>query len=290
MKKKILFILNPASGNGGHAKAEKHIIEHLDAQQFDLDIRKTHHPKHATGIVKENLDNYDIFAAIGGDGTVNEVARPLINTDKRLAILPMGSGNGLARHLGIPMTLKRAVQLINKDRYRSIDVVSINRQFFFNMAGVGFDAHISHLFGNQPKRGFGTYFRLTASSFFRYRGKSYSLCLDGKRYEKLAFLVSFANSKQFGNNAYIAPQADIDDGQIDVCVLRPFPIYAAPGLAFRLFNKTIEKSKYYVSYRAKSAELTYDKALKAHLDGDPHVFSNQIIMRVLPRALRVLTR
>ncbi len=288
MKKNIFFIINPISGVGRQKTIEKLIDTSLNKNLFTPEIKYTEAPKHAIELSKQAANKYDVVVAVGGDGSINEVSRGLINTNTALAILPTGSGNGLARYLKIPLNLKKAVQIINNFNIKEIDTVNINEQKFVSIAGIGFDAHISYKFADYGKRGFVSYVKLVINEFRKYKAQKYHLTIDGNQYEKNAFLISFANSSQFGNNANISPKAKIDDGLIDICFLKKFPVVAAPCLGFRLFNKTIDKSKYIEIIQGKEIKITYPQPLIAHIDGEPVEFQNELNIKINPLSLKII--
>src|ERR1051325_8729292 len=217
MKKSILFIVNPISGVGRQKVIEKLIDRYLDKKKYEPSIAYTRARAHAIALASEAAQNdFDVVVAVGGDGSVNETGKGLVGTNTGMAILPTGSGNGLARHLGIPMKLEKAMQVINEGRIMSIDTVKMNNERFFGMAGIGFDAHIGWEFARFGKRGFSSYVKFFLREFPGYRAQKYELTLDGKKIEREALLISFANGSQYGNNAAIAPNADIGDGLMDV--------------------------------------------------------------------------
>lgn len=287
--KKILFIINPISGVGKQKIVENLIDKVLDLQQFTYDISYTQYAKHAIEISIEAAPKYDVLVAVGGDGTANEISHGLIGTDTHLAIIPTGSGNGLARSLKIPLNIEKAIENINSFNSNTIDTATINDKIFVNVAGIGFDAKISHRFATYGKRGLWSYVKLTLDEFFNYRSKKYKLIIDGRVRKKKAFLISFANSSQFGNNAYIAPKAIIDDGFIDVSLMKKFPLLAAPIVGFRLFDKKVDSSRYVDTFRGKHIMIRRKKAIKAHIDGEPVVFGSDIFIKVQPLSLKVLT-
>ena len=223
MKKRVLFIVNPKSGIGKHKTVEKSVKSDLNKSIFDYHFEYTKYPHHATEIAVEQRVNYDIIVAVGGDGTVNEVASALVGHSTALAIIPSGSGNGLARHLNIPLKINKAIQVINDHKIIKIDSIKINDRYSVNVSGIGFDAYISHLFSKSKRRGPLSYIQLISREFTSYKSASYTLEIDGVKIATDAFLISFANSSQYGNNVQIAPNAMIDDGFIDVCIIKDFP-------------------------------------------------------------------
>jgi YegS/Rv2252/BmrU family lipid kinase len=290
MKKNILFIVNPISGVGRQKVIEKLIAGHLDKKKYEPVIAYTKARAHATTLAAEAAqNNFDVVVAVGGDGSVNETGKGLVGSHTAMAIMPAGSGNGLARHLGIPMKLEKAMQVINEGRIMSIDTVKMNGERFFGMAGVGFDAHIGWEFARYGKRGFSSYVKVFLREYPRYKAQKYELTLDGKKMEREALLISFANGSQYGNNATIAPHADIGDGLIDVCILRDFHISKAAGLTWKLFTKKMHSSKYLEILRAKEV-IVKQKAETAHLDGEPVLVGHELKMQVDPLSLKVLVK
>lgn len=287
-KRKILFIINPVSGVGRQKKVEKAVTEYLDIEKFDFDIAYTEYAGHATTICSENADQYDIIAIAGGDGSVNEAASGLVQKNASLAIIPCGSGNGLARHLGIPIDLVKAIRLINNGRYYKMDACRINDNFFFNVSGIGFDAHIAHLFADFGKRGFVSYLKLILREVKRYKGIEFSLKTDAAELSGNCFLMAFGNSSQWGNNGFIAPLADVSDGLIDVVILRKPSLWLSPLLAYKLLNKTLHTSKYIEYKKTTSALLQLNDPVIAHYDGEPVVFKSPLQISIEKQALSII--
>ncbi len=287
--KRILFIVNPISGIGKHKGVERLIAKRIDKSRFDVEVVYTNAPGNATEISrKAALDGIDIVVAVGGDGTVNEVAAGLTGTDTALAIVPAGSGNGLARHLKIPMNIKRAIDIIGHGNILKIDTATINDQLFVNVAGVGFDASVAKKFAVAGKRGFSTYFRITASSYKNYEPKQYTLIIDGKVIKRRALLVSFANSSQFGNNTSIDPAASVNDGFIDVCIVGKMPEWKTIFLAPLLFLRKFDRTRYVEIIRAKEVILKRKKGKSIHLDGDPKIMGKELSIKINPLSLNVM--
>src|SRR5690606_300534 len=187
-------------------------------------------------------EGFDVVVAVGGDGTLNQVANGLKHSQTAMGIIPMGSGNGLARHLGIPLRTPQAIHHLNRMPARKMDTLLMNGKTFVNMAGTGFDAHIGHLFATAGSRGFRTYAQITIKELLNYKPQGYEIELDGKKLTEEAFLISFANGSQWGNNAIIAPHASVSDGLIDLSLMRPFKWHQVPSLALKMFNSTIDHS------------------------------------------------
>lgn len=290
-KQKILFIINPNSGTKQKNRIPDLIHKLIDQASSSYEIIYTTRPKEATEISENNKDKFDIIVAVGGDGTINEVARPLISSNTALGIIPMGSGNGLARHLGIPLNVKKAIKLLNKPLLTSIDTIKLNELAFLNVAGIGFDAHIANAFATSKKRGFITYARLTLGELRRFKYAGCKLVIDGtEQIENTPFIVSIANSTQYGNNAQIAPQAHISDGLMDLCVLQKIPFWYYPVLAIRLFTGTLSRSKYYSCKQGKEVTITFLSSTikqQLHLDGDPFEIDNEINLKINPLSLKI---
>jgi YegS/Rv2252/BmrU family lipid kinase len=287
--KKVIFIINPVSGIGKQRKVEPRIEACLDKTKFTPSVIYTRNPGHATEISRDAArEGVDIVAAVGGDGTVNEAAAGLVGTTTALAIIPAGSGNGLARHLKIPMNLNKAIDLINHGKILRIDTATINDELFVNVAGIGFDASVAKKFAIAGKRGFSTYLRITTSSYRQYQPKQYTLVIDGRVIKRRALLISFANSSQFGNNTTIDPTADVSDGYIDVCIVGKMPYWKAIFLAPLLFLKKFDQTKYIEIIRAKEVVLKRKKGKSIHLDGDPKTMGKELTMKINPLSLNVI--
>ncbi|HUH33883.1 MAG TPA: YegS/Rv2252/BmrU family lipid kinase, partial [Daejeonella sp.] len=243
MKKSILFIINPISGGKSKLDFPKLTGNYLDKRLFDSKFIFTEGVGHAQQIAAENSDK-EIIVAVGGDGTINEIASTLEGSGKWMGIIPCGSGNGLARAMGIPLKHADAVSRLNNLNTTLIDSGTLNNRKFFNMAGVGFDAHISKRFAEHTGRGVVGYFQTALSEISTYKPQNYVLQIDGKSYDRTAFMISIANSSQYGNNAHISPFASVRDGLLDVCIIRPFPLYLFPVMGYRMFSKTSHKSNF----------------------------------------------
>lgn len=286
-KKKILFIINPISGTGKQKIVEKLIDQHLDLSLFDYEITYTKYAKHAIDLSANAVGKFDIIVAVGGDGSVNEVAKHLINTNVILAIIPTGSGNGLARHLKIPINLKAAILKINALKVKRIDTVKINDYHFLGTAGTGFDAHIGWKFAEATKRGFWTYLKITVKEYFNYKEEYYSLNIDGKEINQKALLITFANSNQYGNNAYVSPKSIIDDGYLRVIILKRFPLYLTLDFAYRMFNKKFDTFKYVTALKGKKIKISVPKE-ELHIDGEPFKLGRELTIEIVPKSLNVI--
>ncbi|MGP8214567.1 MAG: diacylglycerol/lipid kinase family protein [Bacteroidia bacterium] len=290
MSKEICFIINPVSGTGKWKGIEKSIKDYLDPS-FTPKILYTEYPGHATLLAKDASATSVAVVAVGGDGIMNEVAKGIMGSSALLGIVPTGSGNALARHLNIPISQKGSIECINKMHSRVIDTATMNHEDFVAVCGTGFDAEVANKFAQSSKRGFFTYLWLAASNYFKYKPAEYDIIVDGKAYKERAFLISVANSSQYGNNAHIAPQASTRDGMLDVCILKPFPLVIAPILIFRLFGWSLDRSPYMETIRGRSIIIrNADRhtQLCIHYDGEPGGTTDEMRIEVAPRTLRVI--
>ena len=290
VKKKILFIINPKSGTRFKGGIAGIIRKYADPTIFDVEIVITRYKGEATEIVSQKLaENYRYFVAVGGDGTVNEIAKALINSEAVLGLIPAGSGNGLARHLNIPMEPKKAVQIINQLKIDPIDYGIINDIPFFCTCGVGFDALISEKFDQNRGRGFSNYIKLTLTEYFNYQPEYYSVTIDNEEKKNYkAFLITFANASQYGNNARIAPGADIRDGKLDICIVSPFPLYKAPWIGIRLFSGNLDRSTLVFTRQAGKIMVERGSAGAIHIDGESCQLGKNLSISLINKGLRVI--
>lgn len=280
----VWVIVNPISG--GINKDE--IVQEL-RDTFQAHIFYTKGVGDATRLAKEAvLGQADIVVAVGGDGTINEVGQALIGSKTALAIIPTGSGNGLARSLCIPTKdTKKAIAIIRKGHRVALDTIRINDRSYLGVAGIGFDAEIGWRFAEFGARSFTSYLIVASKAFPDYRPTTYELIIDGKRVVQRAFLISFANSPQFGNGAIIAPQAHMRDGYFNVVIIKPFPLYAAPDLAYKLFHGFLDRSRYVTDIKAKDVIINQPN-IKMQIDGEPVLFPEGVHLRINPASLQVI--
>lgn len=289
MKRKVLFIINPVSGGKKKDNVPELIQKNLDVSLFEPTIVFTDSAMHGTQLAQDAVGQYEYIVAVGGDGTVNEIASSIAGKDTVLGIIPFGSGNGLARFLDIPMDTEKATRSLNNLRVEVIDAGKLNGQWFFNMAGMGFDAHISEVFSHDKTRGFGAYIRSAFREIVNYRSETYHIEIDGAVYEREAFMLSFANSSQYGNNAHVSPNASVQDGLIDVCIIKPFPLYKFIGMGLRMFTKTAHKSKYVEIVRGRHIIVKRMAGGPVHLDGEPQILGADAEIKVMPGSLKIIT-
>lgn len=289
MKSKALFIINPVSGGKKKDNVPELINKNLDTTLFEPTIVFTDSAMHGSQLAHDAMGLYEYIIAVGGDGTVNEIASSIAGTDTVLGIIPFGSGNGLARFLGIPMDTAEAIKTLNGLRVEAIDSAKLNGQWFFNMAGMGFDAHISEVFSHDKTRGFGAYIRSAFREIVNYKSEAYQVEIDGASYIREAFMLSFANSSQYGNNAHVSPCASVQDGLLDVCIIKPFPLYRFLEMGIRMFTKTADKSKYVEIIQGKNILIKRNTGGPVHLDGEPQMLGTDAEINVMPGSLRIIT-
>lgn len=262
----IIFIINPIAG--GAKKNIELLLKSLLAQKnIKTQFLKTLYKKHAFELAKEYLaKGYTHFVAVGGDGTVNEVATALLHTNAVLSIIPVGSGNGLARMLQIPLEIENALEVAIKHNVKKIDAGTINEFPFFCTAGIGFDAYCAYIFDqNSHKRGLANYIKVALNAYFKF--KPIEIAFENKT--KKVFSLTIGNANQFGNNAYITPDAKIDDGLLDCSVILPHSKIYGPVLAYLMMSKKLRNSKHVDSYSGKSFSVEIAPGTNIHLDGEP---------------------
>lgn len=286
-KQAIWFIVNPISGGKKvHQSIVKLIDSQLDKQLYLPKICYTEYAGHATKIAEDAVKNdVSIVVAIGGDGTVNEVGKALIHTKTSLGIIPTGSGNGLARELGIPMNAAKAIESLNTPVSKIIDVCFANEVPFFCTSGIGFDAHCAEIFSKTKGRGMMNYVKVGFAEFWKYQPLK---CVFGaNNYE--VFSITFGNASQFGNNAYITPTAVIDDGLIDCTIISPPTALQALPMIAQLFNGNIHSSELSENYRGIKFKVSTEENILIHYDGEPlQLATNELIISISEKSLRVI--
>ncbi len=285
-EKKSLFILNPYAGI---IPVKIIISEELKRRKNQLSYFKSLSIDDSGSRIKQSFHKYDIFVAAGGDGTVRSVASELIGTDKILGVLPMGSGNGFAKELGFRTNIRSLLKDIKKAEKLQIDIIKINDMNCLNVAGIGLDSFVAHSFDRLKTRGFWSYAWVTIINFVRLKPVHIEIIPeDGEKITEDLFVLTIANTRQFGNNAFIAPDARPDDGIIDLVMIRPFPKFMFPVFIYRLFRGTLKESKY-VKYLKTDRPLTIRTSeTKFHVDGEPVEIPGDVTVKVISNALSVL--
>lgn len=271
---KIFLIINKYAGHKEGAKAIDIVVPYLEKKDYLVEYSFTQHPGHATELAsKASSDGFNLVVAVGGDGTVNEVAQGLIGSSTPIGIIPMGSGNGLARELGISMNMHQSARILIDGKNLHLDVCRLNDQRFLCTSGIGFDAMIADKMSKASSRGFLKYVQLVVQESLNYKPLDVRMKIDGVLIAEPVFLITFANASQFGNNAYIAPGASMTDGLIDVVVVKKFPKIWMPVFAVALFTKLIPKLPFVECYKAKKIDLETVNTTVFHFDGEPGSFN-----------------
>lgn len=287
-KKNILFLINPLSGMGKQKNIQSKVNQLLNKEKFNVNFKFTKHAGHAIEIAHQaSASGIDIIAVVGGDGSVNEVAKILMNSELAMAIIPVGSGNGLARHLKIPCNVNEALLLLNDSKEMNIDTCEIGGHFFVGASGLGFDALIAHEFANLKRRGFISYIKIFLKKYSSYNGKIITLVNDNQNTDLEYFVFSILNSSQYGNGTVISPTSVIDDSQFEVVGIKKIPLYLLPLYAYRLFAGTLKNDKYFHSYSTKELRIKIKDSI-AHVDGEPICLANEFEVKINPKSLKVI--
>ncbi len=289
LRKTALFIINPISGGKNKRNIPALIEKTMDNNLYDIDIQFTESAEHNLELAQNAINrNVDILAAVGGDGTINNIAKYVSGSATSLAIVPLGSGNGLARHLKIPMHTQKALELINKGNIQTIDTGMANNQFFVNVAGIGFDAHVSWLFSTALTRGFISYTKITLKEFANYKPEKVTVIIDGIEMVKDAFILCVANGSQYGNNAFISPDADLSDGLLNISVMKPFNPFHLPIIGTQLFTKQFGNSRYIDVLSGKEIRIVRKEDGYLNIDGEPVKMDKEIDIKIIPKSLKVI--
>ncbi|MDD2529846.1 MAG: diacylglycerol kinase family lipid kinase [Bacteroidales bacterium] len=288
-KNNILFIINPISGIGKQRLAENAIEKVLDKTKFDYKIAYTEYAHHGTVLsLQAAIQKVDIVVAVGGDGSINDCVRGLIGTEVTLGIIPAGSGNGLARTLNIPLNMEAAIEVLNKKETTEIDTIKVNNKIYASIAGIGFDALIASEFRKAKIRGFNKYLALILQHYPFYEPQTYRIEFDDQVIEEEALFISFANSNQFGFDTIIAPSAKVDDGFIQVCIVKKVPLVMIPLTIQLLLLKNFDKSIYVKTFKAKEVKVTNNDSLLVNLDGESAKMDKELNFSVNPQSLNII--
>ncbi len=283
---KALFILNP---NAGIPPIKFFVSEELKRRRDELSYYKSLSVDESGTLIKNNFDKYKIFIAAGGDGTVHTIAARLAGTGKLLGVLPIGSGNGFARELGFRQNIRSLLKDIERNESFDIDMLTINDDLCLNVAGVGLDSFVAHSFDKLGTRGFWSYVWVTIGNFIRLRPFHAEISVEGgETISEDLFVLVTANTRQFGNYAFIAPEAVPNDGMLDIVMLRPFPKYLFPVFIYMLFAKKLNRSKYYMHIRTNREVTVSTPETRFHIDGEPVTIKGDIKINVKKNALKVL--
>jgi diacylglycerol kinase (ATP) len=283
---KALFILNPGAGM---QPVNFFVSKDLDRRKSELSFCKSLSKAETGSFIRQNFDKHNVYIAAGGDGTVHTVASELVGSDKIIGVLPLGSGNGFAKEFGFNLNLRSLLSYIKKADSMDIDVIEINDKLCLNVAGIGLDSFVAHSFNDLKLRGFLPYVWLTFKTFLQLRPFHVKIKFDGEEIisEEL-FVLTIANTRQFGNYAFIAPDALPNDGKIDLVLIKPFPKIFGPLFVLRLFTKRINKSKYVRQIRTDRKIVIETDETRFHVDGEPFCVSGEVVVRIKKDVLKVL--
>lgn len=276
----ILFIVNPISGHGNKTR----VVSRLEKK--DCKVVYTEYAGHAEKLAREADE--DIVVAVGGDGTVNEVARGLIGTGKTLGIIPRGSGDGLALHLGLNHDINRSIRIIEKGNTKILDAGTINGRYFFSVCGVGLDAIISERFAKAGRRGLPGYIDQAIHTWKNHEVERYEIEIDGEKMVHEGVMVTVGNSDQWGNGAKVTPLADSGDGILDITVVEDFKDIEIPMLAYRLMTGTVDQAANIHCYKGRMIRISREKPGPAHADGEWFEAGCTLEIKIIEHALKVL--
>lgn len=284
--KRSLFILNP---NAGVIPAKIIIPKMLEIRKNELSCFKSLSIDESGSHIKQSFDKYDVFIAAGGDGTVRTVASELVGTPKIFGVLPMGSGNGFAKEFGFRTNISSLIADIKRNESVGIDIIELNDQICLNVAGVGLDSFVAHSFDKAKIRGIWSYIWQTFKNFFLLKPVHITIQIEGE--EPITddlFVLSIANTRQFGNNAFIAPDAKPNDGIIDIVLIKPFPKIIAPVIVYRLFMGTLKNSKYFRYIKTDKSFTIRTNETRFHIDGEAFEFKGEVVVKIKKDVLKVL--
>lgn len=290
MKERIWFIVNPISGGRKKAELPELIAAHLNQDKFTYEIIYTEYKGHAIKLAQKAVDlGVDIVCAVGGDGSVHEVGTTLIGSNTQLAIIPLGSGNGLARHMKIPLKIKEALECINSGNNIAMDTLKVNNKPILGFGGYGFDALIAKKFAGSTKRGFISYVKLVLKEVFKYNPINVSIDANGQVRKLPVFLCTIANTSEFGNGFIVSPKSDATDGKFEVVILKPFSFWNIPAMLFRYFSGRTDHSGLTEVIKTDHATLVLPHSY-GQIDGEPISSGKKVQVDVVPRSLRIIVK
>ena len=292
MKTKTIIVVNPISGVGRQKKIETLLKQNLNHDLFDYDVVYTEYIHHGTELARQAADKgYDCVVACGGDGSVNDVANGLRDSNTRMGIIPCGSGNGLARSLKIPLQPWLAIRVLNQQCEQTIDSILVNdKHLAVNAAGCGFDAYIARLMKVAKTRGLAAYTNLILREYDRYKCSDYHLILNGKEYYRNAWFIAVANSQQFGYNLAVAPKAKLDDGLMDISIIDKVPLDHMPITAPLAFSNHLDLSQHVEMFRTADLVIEGNADKWVNLDGEGENVGGTVHFKVLPKSVKIYTR
>jgi diacylglycerol kinase (ATP) len=281
---KTIFILNPNAGISGIRPYVRRLQKFCD----EFDFCDFSNKEEFRSFIKTHRNDYDVFIAVGGDGTVNSLASELINSGKIMGVLPIGSGNGFANEMGFRKNFRSLMEDIRRKKSFEIDVLFINEIPSINVAGIGLDSLVAHEFSNLRQRGIWNYGVSALKTVGEIKPFKAIVTIGEDRIEDYFFMISFANTRQFGNNAFLAPMAYPDDGKFNIVLIKPFPKILSPGLVLKMMSGTLKDSKYIKYIESENPVLIQSTESRVHIDGEPVIIADTISVSIRRNALRVL--
>ncbi len=289
-KKIIWFVINPIAGGKNKNHIPSTIHKYLNIQMYDAHILTSQSAEHTLQLAKKAVEEkVAILVAVGGDGTINNIAKFTKNSQTKLAIIPLGSGNGFARELKLYGSTQRAIQIINQGKSTQVDSGNINDEFFVNLCGIGFDAHVGSLFAGSVKRGLRSYLSIIWKELLNFKPERVHIQTDTTSVESTVFMVSICNGPQFGNNAFIAPNATLTDGLFDITIIEQFPAWKIPFIAGCMLLKKINWVKEIKQLKAHSIQLQRVKPGFVNIDGEPVWMQAELNIGMYAKSIAVLT-
>ena len=288
--KKLIFIINPKAGVDRIKSIEAAVARYLDASLYEWEFTHTQYPGHGTVIARQAAERgVDVVVSVGGDGSLNDVIQGIHDTDTVLGVIPLGSGNGLARSAGLPLKLAKAIKVLNKQNIHAIDLGLVDdRRYFISNAGVGFDAVVTGEFQHSKRRGFWSYVSIIGRKVWSYRPQEWTIEVDGLTVREKAFMITVANATQLGYNFNIAPVAMLNDGLFDVVVIRKFPKIFAGIIGLQAFTETLLNNRYVRHYQGRSVKITNPANRIMQLDGDPDPCGPDIRIEMKAKSVKLL--
>lgn len=286
---KVLFIVNPFSGTSNKSGFDNLVSKTLDKDKLSWDIQYTQAPDHATELaMKAKQDNLDYIIAVGGDGTVNEIAKVLTHSESVMGVLPAGSGNGFAMHLGLGRNIKLALEKISKLKSITIDTCSVNDHFYINVAGAGFDALIANRIKQDKKRGFQAYLKRSLQEARSYKNGTYTITYNDKKITSKFLSVNVANASMFGYNFTIAPQASLQDQVLDLVMIKDAPKYKYILSGWRFLNQSIDKSTFVEIENVREVTIESKEVMPFHIDGEGMPSVHKLDFKIDSASLKIL--
>ena len=285
---KILFIINPISGFGLGKELPSRLKRMEEYRTVAYEVEFTEYPGHAAEITRKAIQkDYTHIVAVGGDGTVNEIGCVMRGTDIAFGVVSLGSGNGFARHLGFSLRMSKALSQLLHSPITRIDMIEINGIYSLNVSGIGFDAEVASFFNTMKIRGIFSYLYSIVRIWFRYPVRRYTFRVGETTWEEECFVLSFANSPQYGYNASIAPKASLRDGLLDICILKRPKYYQIPRFLYCFGNNKIGKLPYFREIQCEEAVIEGDIS-QVHIDGNPCTLESPLHLKIHANVFKVV--